>query len=622
MSAYEELLIKIKTASELSGFDNLEGKVKQAQTDMRSMESTTNASARKMKTDLDQVNNTNFSSLNSKFTSTISSMASTAASGAKAIKTTLSNMVDGIDGAITSVAAGMGTMELFENAMSKALTQTQLKNAKPQDYSTIMDQYQRFTTASSASDEDINKMLRFTYSGNSSETYKALNAVDAISYSADKLQRAEGIRGWGTYLSGGWNAASGMMRDEPLTGDQVKLLQKADTYDERVAAMEEIAKQKGNVDKFGNSLSTTVDGPLGKYNQALAAEDAITRGATASFETLMTWIAPVISAFMGLDPAVQSTIGTVLTAGIVVTAAASGLGILVKVLSPVGTVLSGGIGKLKDALSGAKDVKDKVSGLKNALDGSKLVSTVSIKAGVVNVNGKTTGSSTTTPSTVPTPNKPKIPTPTPDEESLASKYVKYLKTAGQYGIGAVLLGGIVGGVALSGAIQGEIQTKGEIGSWQQHGLIQGTPQYKPQDHDPNDFWQWSDKQIYGAPAWISGGLSSTWNDIIHPKYPLFNFGKAPSINGQPFNPAGTILGGLTSAGSGIWGRLTDIFSPVSAASPTGPGATLPAGTKSVQSATIILILQYFQTLMHRDGLMIISLNQSLIGGMEEVLEIS
>ena len=391
MSSYEELLIKIRAASELGGFDALQGKVKQASTDMKGMESTTNASARKMKTDLEQVNNTNFSSMNSKFKSTISSMTSTAASGAKAIKTSLSSMVDGIDGAITTVAAGMGTMELFENAMSKALTTTQLKNAKPQDYSSIMSQYQKFTTASSASDDDINKMLRFTYSGNSDSTYKALNAVDAISYSADKLQRAEGIRGWGTYLSGGWSAASGMMRDEPLTGEQVKLLEGADTYEERIAAMETIAKQKGNVDKFGNSLSTTVDGPLGKYNQALAAEDAIIRGATTSFETLMTWISPVIFGFMSLDPGIQSIIGTILTAGIVVTAGATGLGLLIKVLSPV----YDGFTKVKDALGGAKEIKNKISGLKDSLDGKKLVGSVSIKATSVYVNGKTTGTTGT-----------------------------------------------------------------------------------------------------------------------------------------------------------------------------------------------------------------------------------
>jgi hypothetical protein len=423
----EELIIKIKAASELGGFDSLEGKVKKAATDMKAMENTTNAAAKKMKTDLDQVNNSNFSSLNNKFTSTIRSMVSTSASGAKAIGQNLSNMTDGIDGAITSVAAGMGVMDLFEKSMGKALTQTQLKNAKPGDYDKIMDHYMKFTTASSASDDDINKMLRYTYSGNSDSTYKALNAIDAISYSADKLQRQEGIRGWGTYISGGWTAASGMMRDEPLTGDQVKKLQAADTYEERIKAMEEIAKQKGNVDKFGNSLSTTVDGPLGKYNTALAAEDAVIRGSTASFEMLMTWISPLIFGFMSLDPAVQSVIGTALTAGIVVTAVAAGLGILVKVLSPVGSVLSTGVSKLKDALSGAKDVKDKVSGLKDALDSKKLVSTVNIKAANVNVNGKTTGT--------PNPNKTTPPTTTSSTGSRSGVLSTVLSVIQSIGVG-------------------------------------------------------------------------------------------------------------------------------------------------------------------------------------------
>ena len=124
----EELLIKIKAVESVGGFDALEGKVKRAETDLKSMENTTNASARKMKTDLDQVNNSNFSSLNNKFSSTIKSMVSTSASGAKAIGQNLSSMTDGIDGALTSVTAGLGVMELFDKAMDKALTKTQLRS--------------------------------------------------------------------------------------------------------------------------------------------------------------------------------------------------------------------------------------------------------------------------------------------------------------------------------------------------------------------------------------------------------------------------------------------------------------------------------------------------------------
>lgn len=340
MGAANELLIKIRTIESLGGFDSLEGKVKKAATDMKGMENTTNAAAKKMKTDLEQVNNSNFSSLNSKFTSTIRSMSSTAASGAKAIKSSLEGMTDGINGAITSVASGMGVMELFEKSMGKSLTSTQLHNAKPNDYNSIMDQYLKFTTASSASDDDINKMLRYTYSGNSSSTYKAINAVDAISYNADKLQRQEGIRGWGTYLSGGWTAASGMMRDEPLTADQVKLLQNAKTYDQRIAAMETIAKQKGNLDDKGNSLSTTTDGTLGKYNKTLAFADSIMRGATSTFETFMTTIDPVITGFNNLDQGTKDIIGGLLTWGVLLTAGAAGLGILSRALSPVYNALN------------------------------------------------------------------------------------------------------------------------------------------------------------------------------------------------------------------------------------------------------------------------------------------
>lgn len=407
MSPYE-LQIKLRTIAELGGFDALAAKAKQSESAMKGMENTTNAAAKKMKTDLDQVNNSNFNGLNNKFSSTIRSMVSTSASGAKAIGQNLSNMTDGIDGAITSVAAGMGVMELFDKAMDKSLSTTQLHNIKNEkDAQTVTDQWLKFTTASSASDDDISKMIRFTYQGNSNDTYRALNSLDAASYSADKLQRSEGIRGWGTYLTGGWSAAAGMMKDEPLTADQKKYLMAADTYEERMAALEKFSKEKGNLDAQGNSLSTTTEGTLGKYNQTLAAQDAIVRGATASFETLMTWIAPVIAAFMALDPSIQSTIGTVLTAGIVITAAAAGLGILVRVLSPVGNGVKAGIDALKSALGGSSDVKKGMDNVKNALNGSKLTSTVNIKAATVNVNGKTTGTgpnnTTTTTTTTTTP---------------------------------------------------------------------------------------------------------------------------------------------------------------------------------------------------------------------------
>ena len=403
MSAATELLIKIKAVESLGGFDALAAKAKQGETAMKGMENVTNASAKKMKTDLEQVNNTRFDAMGNRFKSTITSMTSTAASGARSIKSSLESMVDGVDGAITSVASGMGVMELFDKAMDKALTKTQLRNAKPQDYDTIMSQYQQFTTKSSASDDDISKMLRYTYGGNSNQTYTALNAIDAISYSADKLQRQEGIRGWGTYISGGWSAASGMMRDEPLTGDQVKLLQNAKTYDERIKAMETIAQQKGNLDANGNSLSTTTTGELGKYNVTLAAADSIMRGAVGTFETFMSTIAPVIDDFNNLDPGIKNTLGGLITWGTLLIAGAAGLGIMIKVLSPV----AGGLGKIKDALSGAKDVKNGVDKLKDGLSGKDITSTVNIKAANVYVNGKTTGTgpnnTTTTTTTTTTP---------------------------------------------------------------------------------------------------------------------------------------------------------------------------------------------------------------------------
>lgn len=372
----EELLLKIKTVENLGGLDKLSSK-------LRSTESLTKSASGNMKNNLNQINNVRFESLSNRFKGAISTMVTTASSGAKTISNDLQSMVSSTEGALAGITGAVGTGMLFEHGMEKALTQTQLKNVKPGEYKSIMDQYMSFTEKSSASDTDINKMLRFTYMGDASQTYKALNAVDAVSYSADKLQRQEGIRGWGTYLTGGWTAASGMMRDEPLTADQKKLLQGATTYDERVAAMETIAKQKGTVDKFGNSLSTTTDGPLGKYNKSLAVQDAIIRGATTSFDNLMATLEPLITWFAGLDQGTKDVIGTFLTIGAVGLTLATGLGALLLVLSPV----TSGLGKLFSKLP-----VDLPSWLTSTKD--KTINAVNVR-----VNGKTVtgGGTTTTP---------------------------------------------------------------------------------------------------------------------------------------------------------------------------------------------------------------------------------
>jgi len=334
----EELLIKIKTVQDLGGLDKLSSKLK-------STEAVTKSASSNMKNNLNQVNNIRFDGLGNKFKSTIMAMAGYAKSGAKNIGNSLKDMVSSTEGALAGIAAGLGTKELFEKSMQKSITRFQL--GEMSGGTLRFSDWERFSAKSSTSDDDIAKMLRYTYQGPANQTYAALNAVDAASYHADPIQRKEGLRGYGTYLQGGWTAAAGMMRDEGLTPEQKKMLQGANTYEERIAAMNSIAESKKTMVN-GESLSTIQSGEIGKYNKSLAAYDGIIRGATSTFDSFLAAIEPAISWFNDLGQPVKDVIGGFLTVAAVGLTLASGLGILLTVLSPVGGLLKTVGGKLAD----------------------------------------------------------------------------------------------------------------------------------------------------------------------------------------------------------------------------------------------------------------------------------
>ena len=246
------------------------------------------------------LNSVKFDNLSSRFDATIRKMQSSASAGVKSISNSFSSMEASINDVFATVAGGAGAYELFNYGMGKATTTAMLSNSKSKaDAATIMSQYQKYTVASSTSDSDINNILKYVVqSAKPSQTYRSLNAIDAAAYTTDPIQRQELLRNYGNYLTNGYSAA---LFKGDVTADQAKILSAAKTPEERIAAMEQIAKQKGSMTADGQNLSTEKTGPLGKYNKLLTASDTLMRGMADGLEKLLNTAAPLLDWFNGLD---------------------------------------------------------------------------------------------------------------------------------------------------------------------------------------------------------------------------------------------------------------------------------------------------------------------------------
>jgi len=369
---------------------NLEGVINK-------MRSTVSSGVTTIRNDINSgINAVNFNNLSNKFSATIQRMQSTASAGVKSIANEFSSMEAGLTDIFATVAGGAGLQQIFTYGMGRATTQAMLQNSKsPQDASTIMEQYQKYTVASSTQDQDIQRVLKYVIQGAApGQTYQALSAIDAAAFTPDPIQRQELLRNYGQYLTSGYSAA--LFRGD-VTPEEAKILEAAKTPEERIAAMETIAKNKGSMTETGENLSTLTTGPMANYNKALIIADTLLRGMTDGFNKFMDAISPLMDWFIALDPKTQNTIGNLIFFAGILGMAGGAIKILGSVFSPFIGILKGVgsgalqvagklkdmiptdkitsvLGKLKDAASnGISSVGDKVveglSGLKDRVSG-------------------------------------------------------------------------------------------------------------------------------------------------------------------------------------------------------------------------------------------------------------
>lgn len=317
------------------------------------MRSTVSSGVTSIRNDITSgINAVDFNNLSNKFSATIQRMQSTASAGVKSITNEFSSMEAGLTDIFATVAGGAGLQQIFQYGMGRATTQAMLSNSEtPQDAATIMSQYQKYTVASSTQDQDIQRVLKYVIQGAApTQTYQALSAIDAAAFTPDPVQRQELLRNYGQYLTSGYSAA--LFRGD-VTPEEAAILQSAKTPEERIAAMETIAKNKGSMTETGENLSTLTTGPMANYNKALIITDTLMRGMTDGFNKFMDAISPLMDWFIALDPKTQTTIGNLIFfAGI--------LGMAGGAIKILGSVFSPFIGILKSVGSGALQVASKL----------------------------------------------------------------------------------------------------------------------------------------------------------------------------------------------------------------------------------------------------------------------
>ncbi len=354
--------------------------------------------------------NTTFQNLSNKFDATMRQIQSSAQATVSSVSGYFNKLDSGVGSLGAMVGGGYTANELFNYGQLKATSQQMLSNMGK---SSFYDPYLQFTMKSSTSDQDINRMFQYISTApnlQQNQVYAALNAVDAAAMNADPVQKYRDQMAWGSYMQGGWDQAGMMLRDEGLTDDQKAMLQAAETPEERIAAINEIARAKGKVDEFGNSISTTTTGPMANYNKALTAIDTLMRGMASGFDKALGAIIPVVDVFNSLSPEAQTVVGELVFFGAALVTGTAALKIL-STITP--DFLKDKIGKLLGTTSTAK---------------------MDVDAAVVNVNGK----STTTP--------PGSTTPVP----LSTRLMNYANKLG--GPLSILGGGLLGAGATVAAV--------------------------------------------------------------------------------------------------------------------------------------------------------------------------
>lgn len=294
-------------------------------------------SAMLARTSLSSLNNVTFGGMVNKFKGAMDTMVQGARAGASSIR---NRIVDGLSATdyMATIFAGMIGSTVWNKAYGKSTMKAQLGNKyDDKTAAQFQSQYQAYTVKSSTSDEQINNIMRFvTQSGiESSKTESALSAVDAAATSSDPTQRYELLRNFSNYLTSGYTEA--MFRGD-VTQEEADLLKGANSPEERVAAMNQLAQGRGNLDEFGNNLSTTTTGQLGAFNAALITLDNIMRGLTLAFTDFMVWIRPLFDWFNNLGSGTQNLLAKMMLLVGGITMLISVAGILFQLMSPLGAL--------------------------------------------------------------------------------------------------------------------------------------------------------------------------------------------------------------------------------------------------------------------------------------------
>lgn len=297
----------------------------------------------------------------------IDAMVSSAKAGASQIKKNLTEGLSATD-YMATIFGGMFGQQIWNKGYGKATMLTQLGNRyAPTQANQYLQGYQGYTVKSSTSDEQITNLMKYvTQSGiKSNQTYKALNAMDAAATIADPTQRQELLRNFGMYMTQGYSEA--LFRGD-VTPQEAQILKSAQTPEQRIQAMETLAKGRGNLDSFGNALSTTTSGPLGGFNAAMAAMDNLIRAMTNAFMGFMQQVKPLFTWFNSLNQSTQDAIGKYTLLFGILMIGGSVIGIILNLLAPMWAIFTSMLIPLASWITGLNGATISALGFSGTLD--------------------------------------------------------------------------------------------------------------------------------------------------------------------------------------------------------------------------------------------------------------
>ena len=295
-------------------------------------------------TELQKINQADFKNLSVHFKTATEQMAVDSKAATSSILSDLQSIDTGLGGMLTGAGATLGFDKLFNEAYSRASMMWRLNNQNAAEASQILKAYTDYDISSARPDHDLVKMMEWIINSGeirASNTKQSLALLDAMSANADPIRERGAMFAYGRYLSSGYEAAKMAFRDEGLSASQLERLEKANTYEERLAALKQLGIERGSIiiGQNGEIIGqyNTMEGEIGGYNQAMALLDIVVQAATLAFMQLMNYLKPTFEWLAKITEGNQGLIG-----GIVIGIGA--LGILTGGLAILSSVGSGVIG--------------------------------------------------------------------------------------------------------------------------------------------------------------------------------------------------------------------------------------------------------------------------------------